>query len=126
MKTMVDMPSVTQYTTQIASGMMEKSDCCTIWCYHCTFSYKLSKYQAFKTFSRCILCSTDLFGRGIDNERVNIVFNYNMPENSDIYLHRVSVLYCLGMYKQDGQDTMRHDTRGTIITSCPCHSGGLH
>ena len=62
-----------------------------------TFSYRLSKYQAFKTFSKRILCSTDLFGRGIDIERVNIVFNYDMPENSDTYLHRVSVLHCLGV-----------------------------
>ena len=56
--------------------------------------YRLSKYQAFKTFSKRILCSTDLFGRGIDIERVNIVFNYDMPENSDTYLHRVCVLHC--------------------------------
>ena len=33
--------------------------------------------------------ATDLFGRGMDIERVNIVFNYDMPENSDTYLHRV-------------------------------------
>lgn len=34
--------------------------------------------------------STDVFGRGMDIERVNIVFNYDMPENSDTYLHRVA------------------------------------
>lgn len=28
----------------------------------------------------------------MDIERVNIVFNYDMPEDSDTYLHRVSVL----------------------------------
>ena len=34
---------------------------------------------------------TDLFGRGIDIERVNIVINYDMPGegDSDSYLHRV-------------------------------------
>ena len=37
-----------------------------------------------------MLVATDLFGRGMDIERVNIVFNYDMPENSDTYLHRVS------------------------------------
>lgn len=26
----------------------------------------------------------------MDIERVNIVFNYDMPEDSDTYLHRVS------------------------------------
>jgi len=35
------------------------------------------------------MVATDLFGRGMDIERVNIVFNYDMPENSDTYLHRV-------------------------------------
>lgn len=33
--------------------------------------------------------ATDIFGRGIDVERVNIVFNYDMPDGSDQYLHRV-------------------------------------
>ncbi len=35
--------------------------------------------------------STDLFGRGIDIERVNIVINYDFlgPEETDQYLHRV-------------------------------------
>ena len=53
---------------------------------------RLSKYQAFKSFNKRILVATDLFGRGMDIERVNIVFNYDMPENSDTYLHRVSCL----------------------------------
>lgn len=34
--------------------------------------------------------ATNLFGRGMDIERVNIVFNYDMPEDSDTYLHRVA------------------------------------
>lgn len=32
----------------------------------------------------------NLFGRGMDIERVNIVFNYDMLEDFDIYLYRVS------------------------------------
>eukprot|EP00731_Ephydatia_muelleri_P024008 Em0016g279a len=51
---------------------------------------RLAKYQAFKNFSKRIMVATDLFGRGMDIERVNIVFNYDMPENSDTYLHRVA------------------------------------
>lgn len=35
------------------------------------------------------MVATDIFGRGIDIERVNIVFNYDMPDSSDQYLHRV-------------------------------------
>lgn len=53
--------------------------------------YRLAKYQAFKSFSKRMLVATDLFGRGMDIERVNIVFNYDMPESSDTYLHRVRV-----------------------------------
>jgi len=51
---------------------------------------RLSRYQAFKTFQKRILVATNLFGRGMDIERVNIVFNYDMPEDSDTYLHRVA------------------------------------
>lgn len=51
----------------------------------------LSRYQQFKDFQRRILVATNLFGRGMDIERVNIVFNYDMPEDSDTYLHRVSL-----------------------------------
>merc|ERR1711931_369592 len=51
---------------------------------------RLSRYQLFKNFERRILVATNLFGRGMDIERVNIVFNYDMPEDSDTYLHRVA------------------------------------
>merc|ERR1712038_1205516 len=51
---------------------------------------RLERYDLFKNFKRRILVATNLFGRGIDIERVNIVFNYDMPENSDTYLHRVA------------------------------------
>merc|ERR1712126_46447 len=51
---------------------------------------RLSRYQQFKDFQKRILISTNLFGRGMDIERVNIVFNYDMPEDSDTYLHRVA------------------------------------
>ena len=36
--------------------------------------------------------ATDLVGRGIDIERVNIVINYDMPDSADTYLHRVGVV----------------------------------
>lgn len=50
----------------------------------------MSRYQQFKDFQKRILVATNLFGRGMDIERVNIVFNYDMPEDSDTYLHRVA------------------------------------
>ncbi|KAI6215968.1 hypothetical protein M3Y94_00447300 [Aphelenchoides besseyi] len=51
---------------------------------------RLSRYQQFKDFEKRILVATDLFGRGIDIERVNIVVNYDMPDSTDTYLHRVA------------------------------------
>ena len=60
---------------------------------HLNFTFficRLSRYQQFKDFQKRILVATNLFGRGMDIERVNIVFNYDMPEDSDTYLHRVN------------------------------------
>merc|ERR1712166_985786 len=50
---------------------------------------RIEKYKQFKEFQKRIMVSTDLFGRGIDIERVNIVINYDMPDDADSYLHRV-------------------------------------
>merc|ERR1712025_306191 len=50
---------------------------------------RINRYKQFKEFQKRIMVCTDLFGRGIDIERVNIVINYDMPEDSDTYLHRV-------------------------------------
>mmetsp|Transcript_15750 Transcript_15750/g.32348 ORF Transcript_15750/g.32348 Transcript_15750/m.32348 type:complete len:420 (-) Transcript_15750:143-1402(-) len=50
---------------------------------------RINRYKSFKEFEARILVSTDLFGRGIDIERVNIVINYDMSDDSDQYLHRV-------------------------------------
>merc|ERR1719262_1614241 len=50
---------------------------------------RIKRYKMFKEFQKRIMVSTDLFGRGIDIERVNIVINYDMPEDGDSYLHRV-------------------------------------
>lgn len=43
----------------------------------------------FKNFEKRILVATDIFGRGIDVERVNVVINYDAPADADSYLHRV-------------------------------------
>ena len=57
---------------------------------------RLSVYKQFKEGQKRVLVATDLIGRGIDIERVNIVINYDMPETddrkgngADTYLHRV-------------------------------------
>eukprot|EP00800_Vazella_pourtalesii_P020418 TRINITY_DN7206_c0_g1_i2.p1 TRINITY_DN7206_c0_g1~~TRINITY_DN7206_c0_g1_i2.p1 ORF type:complete len:433 (+),score=85.22 TRINITY_DN7206_c0_g1_i2:138-1436(+) len=51
---------------------------------------RLDRYESFKNFQKRILVATNLFGRGMDIERVNIAFNYDMPEDTDTYLHRVA------------------------------------
>lgn len=50
---------------------------------------RIARYKSFKNFEKRIMVATDIFGRGIDIERVNIVFNYDMPDGVDAYLHRV-------------------------------------
>ncbi|KAJ3348023.1 Suppressor of the cold-sensitive snRNP biogenesis mutant brr1-1 [Entophlyctis luteolus] len=50
---------------------------------------RIRRYQSFKDFTKRIMVATDVFGRGIDVERVNIVINYDMPDSADSYLHRV-------------------------------------
>ena len=49
------------------------------------------------------MIATDLFGRGIDIARVNIVINFDMPDSTDSYLHRVG-------------RTGRFGTKGLAIT----------
>lgn len=58
---------------------------------------RLKRYNAFRKYDSRILVATNLFGRGIDIERVNIVINYDFPTTdektneapADQYLHRV-------------------------------------
>jgi ATP-dependent RNA helicase UAP56/SUB2 len=50
---------------------------------------RIAQYKSFKDFNARILVATDLFGRGIDIERVNVVINYDYPDDSDQFLHRV-------------------------------------
>lgn len=50
---------------------------------------RIKRYTDFKAFKHRIMVSTDIFGRGIDIEKINVVFNYDMPQESDSYLHRV-------------------------------------
>jgi ATP-dependent RNA helicase UAP56/SUB2 len=50
---------------------------------------RLERYNKFKEYKTRIMVSTDIFGRGVDFERINIVINYDMPKIADQYLHRV-------------------------------------
>jgi len=50
---------------------------------------RIQRYKEFKEFKQRIMVATDLFGRGIDIEGVNVVINYDMSDMADSYLHRV-------------------------------------
>ena len=38
------------------------------------------------------MVTTDVFARGVDVERVNIVINYDIPKDTDTYLHKVKII----------------------------------
>ncbi|ORY79806.1 ATP-dependent RNA helicase uap56 [Protomyces lactucae-debilis] len=50
---------------------------------------RIARYKQFKAFEKRICVCTDVFGRGIDIERINIAINYDIPADPDSYLHRV-------------------------------------
>jgi len=50
---------------------------------------RIARYRAFKNFEKRIMVATDLFARGVDIERVNIVINYDIPDDANTYLHIV-------------------------------------
>lgn len=64
---------------------------------------RMENFQKFKEGTEKILVSTDLFSRGIDIERINLVINYDMSDTTDTYLHRVG-------------RAGRYNTKGTAIT----------
>ena len=52
-------------------------------------AYSINRYKEFKDFNKRICVATDVFGRGIDIERINVAINYDLPSTADAYLHRV-------------------------------------
>lgn len=50
---------------------------------------RLERYRKFKEYESRILVTTNLCGRGVDMERVNVVVNFDMPKEPNTYLHRV-------------------------------------
>ena len=52
-------------------------------------SHSIKRYKEFKEFNKRICVATDVFGRGIDIERINLAINYDLPADADSYLHRV-------------------------------------
>lgn len=56
---------------------------------------RMDQHERLRVYERCksnntrIIVSTDLFGRGVDIDRINLVVQYDMASDADSYLHRV-------------------------------------
>jgi len=50
---------------------------------------RIARFEQVKNFQQRILVTTDLFARGIDVSKINVVINFDMAEDADCYLHRV-------------------------------------
>eukprot|EP00796_Vickermania_ingenoplastis_P010096 gene10096-7064_t len=50
---------------------------------------RLRVYESCKKSQTRIIVATDLFGRGVDIDRINVVIQYDMASDADSYLHRV-------------------------------------
>lgn len=57
--------------------------------YSSSWFSSIKRYKEFKEFNKRICVATDVFGRGIDIERINLAINYDLPADADSYLHRV-------------------------------------
>jgi ATP-dependent RNA helicase UAP56/SUB2 len=56
---------------------------------HANRAISIKRYKKFKEFEERICVATDVFGRGIDIEKINLAINYDLPADADSYLHRV-------------------------------------
>ncbi|KAH8739283.1 eukaryotic initiation factor 4A-3 [Cryptosporidium ryanae] len=45
--------------------------------------------REFREGKTRVLITTDLWGRGIDVQQVNLVVNYDIPTNKELYIHRI-------------------------------------
>lgn len=54
---------------------------------------RLARYKSFKECKKVVMVSTDIFGRGVDIDKVDFVVNYDLPLTSDAYLHRVIIFF---------------------------------
>lgn len=50
---------------------------------------RIKLFDMFKDFKKRIMVASELYGRGVDFLKVNTVINYDMPNTSEAYIHRV-------------------------------------
>jgi len=87
---------------------------------------RIEKYKKFKDFQARIMVATDLFGRGIDINRVNVVINYDMSDSPDAYLHRVGRAgrfgtkgLAISFISSDGDGKILNDVQARFVVSIP-------
>ena len=52
-------------------------------------SERVNIMKEFRSASSRILIATDLVGRGIDIQQVNLIINYDLPTDTAKYIHRI-------------------------------------
>lgn len=73
----------------------------------------MASYDKFKANESRIMVATDLFGRGIDNVKVNLIINYDFPGTLEGYLHRIG-------------RTGRFGTSGVVINFIDNENGNVY
>ena len=58
----------------------------------------------FKSGSTTILVATDVAARGLDVDDVKFVINYDYPNNSEDYIHRIGKFLVCNFYHDDQLD----------------------
>lgn len=76
--------SLRSYSRRTVSQHTSSSNPQPLTCFH-----SIKRFKEFKEFGKRICVATDIFGRGIDVERINLAINYDLPIDADSYLHRV-------------------------------------
>jgi ATP-dependent RNA helicase UAP56/SUB2 len=82
---------------------------------------RLQKFEEFKNYGKRILVSTDLMGRGIDINKVNVVINYDLPplDKNDEYSDSATNSACdraVDQYLHRVGRAGRFGTKGLAIT----------
>lgn len=81
--------------------------------------------RSFKNSSIDILIATDVAARGIDIENIDIVFNYDIPTDSEYYVHRIgrtgragkdgrAISFVCGRKESDQLKTIARETKSRL------------
>merc|ERR1712113_1158137 len=97
-----------QFPTTFIHGRMKQED-------------RLQKFEEFKNYGKRILVSTDLMGRGIDINKVNVVINYDLPpldkhDKNDKYAINAAYDRTVDQYLHRVGRAGRFGTKGLAIT----------